>query len=96
MLEIIDLTKRYGPVVALDGASFTARPNSRTRRASVASSYTTRTVVPALRRPLGSAPTRLHSKSRLSLGWQHFGGAADSRHPDEAATGLEYGPPLPQ
>ena len=26
MLEIIDLTKRYGPVVALDGASFTARP----------------------------------------------------------------------
>ena len=26
MLEIIDLTKRYGPVVALDGASFIARP----------------------------------------------------------------------
>ena len=26
MLEIVDLTKRYGPVVALDGASFTARP----------------------------------------------------------------------
>ena len=26
MLEILDLTKRYGPVVALDGASFTARP----------------------------------------------------------------------
>src|SRR3954451_352741 len=26
MLEIQDLTKRYGPVVALDGASFTARP----------------------------------------------------------------------
>jgi ABC-2 type transport system ATP-binding protein len=26
MLEITDLTKRYGPVVALDGASFTARP----------------------------------------------------------------------
>jgi ABC-2 type transport system ATP-binding protein len=26
MLEIIDLTKRYGPVTALDGASFTARP----------------------------------------------------------------------
>jgi len=26
MLEIHDLTKRYGPVVALDGASFTARP----------------------------------------------------------------------
>jgi ABC-2 type transport system ATP-binding protein len=26
MLEIIDLAKRYGPVVALDGASFTARP----------------------------------------------------------------------
>ena len=26
MLEIVDLTKRYGPVVALDGASFEARP----------------------------------------------------------------------
>jgi ABC-2 type transport system ATP-binding protein len=26
MLEITDLAKRYGPVVALDGASFTARP----------------------------------------------------------------------
>ena len=26
MLEIIDLAKRYGPVVALDGASFTANP----------------------------------------------------------------------
>ena len=26
MLEIDDLTKRYGPVVALDGASFTAQP----------------------------------------------------------------------
>ena len=26
MLEVIDLAKRYGPVVALDGASFTARP----------------------------------------------------------------------
>jgi ABC-2 type transport system ATP-binding protein len=26
MLEILDLTKRYGPIVALDGASFTARP----------------------------------------------------------------------
>ena len=26
MLEIIDLAKRYGPVVALDGATFTARP----------------------------------------------------------------------
>ena len=26
MLEIIDLAKRYGPVMALDGASFTARP----------------------------------------------------------------------
>ncbi|HEY4633896.1 MAG TPA: ATP-binding cassette domain-containing protein [Candidatus Limnocylindrales bacterium] len=26
MLEIIDLAKRYGPVVALDGASFTAAP----------------------------------------------------------------------
>jgi ABC-2 type transport system ATP-binding protein len=26
MLEIIDLAKRYGPVVALDGASFTAEP----------------------------------------------------------------------
>src|SRR6188768_4260196 len=26
MLEIVDLTKRYGPVVALDGASFSARP----------------------------------------------------------------------
>ena len=26
MLEIIDLAKRYGPVVALDGASFTAQP----------------------------------------------------------------------
>src|SRR3954468_2210953 len=26
MLEIVDLTKRYGPVVALDGASFIARP----------------------------------------------------------------------
>jgi ABC-2 type transport system ATP-binding protein len=26
MLEIVDLTKRYGPVVALDGASFTAEP----------------------------------------------------------------------
>ena len=26
MLEIIDLAKRYGSVVALDGASFTARP----------------------------------------------------------------------
>jgi ABC-2 type transport system ATP-binding protein len=26
MLEVIDLTKRYGPVVALDGASFTAAP----------------------------------------------------------------------
>ena len=26
MLEIIDLAKRYGTVVALDGASFTARP----------------------------------------------------------------------
>jgi ABC-2 type transport system ATP-binding protein len=26
MLEIADLTKRYGPVVALDGASFTAQP----------------------------------------------------------------------
>src|SRR6478752_4798449 len=26
MLEIIDLAKRYGPVVALDGASFEARP----------------------------------------------------------------------
>ncbi len=26
MLEIHDLTKRYGPVTALDGASFTARP----------------------------------------------------------------------
>ena len=26
MLEIQDLTKRYGPVVALDGASFTAQP----------------------------------------------------------------------
>src|SRR3954469_21039198 len=26
MLEIVDLSKRYGPVVALDGASFTARP----------------------------------------------------------------------
>ena len=26
MLEIIDLAKRYGPVVALDGASFTADP----------------------------------------------------------------------
>src|SRR6187455_1628945 len=26
MLEIVDLTKRYGPVVALDGASFTAQP----------------------------------------------------------------------
>ena len=26
MLEVSDLTKRYGPVVALDGATFTARP----------------------------------------------------------------------
>ncbi len=26
MLEVVDLTKRYGPVVALDGATFTARP----------------------------------------------------------------------
>jgi len=26
MLEIVDLTKRYGPVTALDGASFTATP----------------------------------------------------------------------
>jgi ABC-2 type transport system ATP-binding protein len=26
MLEVIDLSKRYGPVVALDGASFSARP----------------------------------------------------------------------
>jgi ABC-2 type transport system ATP-binding protein len=26
MLEIIDLSKRYGPVVALDGATFSARP----------------------------------------------------------------------
>jgi ABC-2 type transport system ATP-binding protein len=26
MLEIIDLSKRYGPVVALDGATFTVRP----------------------------------------------------------------------
>ena len=26
MLEVIDLAKRYGPVVALDGASFTAQP----------------------------------------------------------------------
>jgi ABC-2 type transport system ATP-binding protein len=26
MLEIVDLAKRYGPVVALDGASFAARP----------------------------------------------------------------------
>ncbi len=26
MLEVIDLAKRYGPVVALDGATFTARP----------------------------------------------------------------------
>jgi ABC-2 type transport system ATP-binding protein len=26
MLEIIDLSKRYGPVTALDGASFTAQP----------------------------------------------------------------------
>ena len=26
MLEIDDLAKRYGPVVALDGATFTARP----------------------------------------------------------------------
>ena len=26
MLEVNDLAKRYGPVVALDGASFTARP----------------------------------------------------------------------
>ena len=26
MLEILDLAKRYGDVVALDGASFTARP----------------------------------------------------------------------
>ena len=26
MLEIVDLAKRYGPVVALDGASFEARP----------------------------------------------------------------------
>jgi ABC-2 type transport system ATP-binding protein len=26
MLEILDLTKHYGPVIALDGASFTARP----------------------------------------------------------------------
>jgi ABC-2 type transport system ATP-binding protein len=26
MLEITDLTKRYGPVVALDGATFTAQP----------------------------------------------------------------------
>jgi ABC-2 type transport system ATP-binding protein len=26
MLEVIDLAKRYGPVVALDGASFTAAP----------------------------------------------------------------------
>ncbi len=26
MLEISGLTKRYGPVTALDGASFTARP----------------------------------------------------------------------
>ena len=26
MLEVIDLAKRYGPVVALDGASFSARP----------------------------------------------------------------------
>ena len=33
MLEIIDLTKRYGPVVALDGASFTAtRPHRRLPR----------------------------------------------------------------
>ena len=26
MLEIIDLAKHYGPVTALDGASFTAKP----------------------------------------------------------------------
>jgi ABC-2 type transport system ATP-binding protein len=26
MLEVVELTKRYGPVVALDGATFTARP----------------------------------------------------------------------
>ena len=26
MLEIVDLVKRYGPVVALDGATFTASP----------------------------------------------------------------------
>ena len=26
MLEILDLAKRYGPVVALDGATFSARP----------------------------------------------------------------------
>jgi len=26
MLEVIDLAKRYGPVVALDGATFSARP----------------------------------------------------------------------
>jgi ABC-2 type transport system ATP-binding protein len=26
MLEIVDLTKRYGPITALDGASFTASP----------------------------------------------------------------------
>lgn len=26
MLEIVDLAKRYGTVVALDGASFTAQP----------------------------------------------------------------------
>jgi ABC-2 type transport system ATP-binding protein len=26
VLEVIDLVKRYGPVAALDGASFTAQP----------------------------------------------------------------------
>jgi ABC-2 type transport system ATP-binding protein len=26
MLEVIDLAKRYGPVVALDGATFSAAP----------------------------------------------------------------------
>ena len=65
MLEIIDLAKRYGPVVALDGATFTARPGrssdssdrmapARPRRCAASSAWrpiAARSAGPAARRP---------------------------------------------
>ena len=81
MLEIVDLAKRYGPVVALDGATFAAPgrivgflgPTAPARRrrcaASSASSDPTaaRFAGRAPRRPRGAPALRLHARAARPL-----------------------------